>query len=171
MEIGLEGVFKFPLFMGILYGFCLALAIIAVIFCLRNQSHIKKLQNAHRNLAKLASGKDLDALLGEEVTKGEYLVKEVAGHNERLMVIENNLRKTIDHVGFVRFNSSETVGADLSYALALLNQEGDGILLTSIYTLEECRNYGKRINKGRCQTQTSHEEKGALEEACQGLRI
>ncbi|MFQ6098669.1 MAG: DUF4446 family protein, partial [Armatimonadota bacterium] len=72
---------------------------------------------------------------------------------------------SIQKVGLVRFNADANLGGDLSFALALLNDRNDGLILTSIYNLEECRTYAKPVKGGACPVATSDEERQALETA------
>ena len=68
-------------------------------------------------------------------------------------------------VGFVRFNAFSDVGSDLSYALALLNRDGDGVVLSSIYSREETRTYGKAVTAFKPAQDPSSEEVAAIEKA------
>ncbi len=65
-------------------------------------------------------------------------------------------------VGFVRYNSFSDVGSDLSFTLALLNSDGDGVVLTNIYSREETRTYGKAVRKFVPQQGASKEEQSAI---------
>jgi hypothetical protein len=89
-----------------------------------------------------------------------------AGDVERLAT-ELGRRQTysLQRVGLIRFNSDRKLGGDLSFALALLNDENDGVILTSIYNLEECRTYAKPVKAGVCTVATSEEEQRALSSA------
>ena len=80
---------------------------------------------------------------------------------ERLSELERVARRDVFRLGFVRYNSFSDVGSDLSYALALLNLEGDGVVLTSIYSREETRTYGKSVRKYVPQNDASKEEQQA----------
>jgi len=87
---------------------------------------------------------------------------------ERLQELERVARREVHRVGFVRYNSFSDVGSDLSFTLALLNNEGDGILLTSIYSREETRTYGKAVRKFVPQQGASKEEQSAIAMARSG---
>jgi hypothetical protein len=50
----------------------------------------------------------------------------------------------------------------LSFTLALLNEEGDGVVVTSIYSREETRTYGKAVRKFVPQQGASKEEQSAI---------
>ncbi|MBC5811270.1 MAG: DUF4446 family protein [Candidatus Eremiobacteraeota bacterium] len=81
---------------------------------------------------------------------------------ERLAELERVARREVHRVGFVRYNSFSDVGSDLSFSLALLNSEGDGIVLTSIFSREESRSYGKAVRKFVPQQGASKEEQAAI---------
>jgi hypothetical protein len=90
---------------------------------------------------------------------------------ERLSELERVARRDVFRLGFVRYNSFSDVGSDLSYALALLNLEGDGVVLTSIYSREETRTYGKSVRKYVPQNDASKEEQQAIAMARTGMTI
>jgi hypothetical protein len=82
--------------------------------------------------------------------------------DERLEQIERILKYDLHRVGFVRYNSFSDVGSDLSFTLALLNDQGDGVVITSIYSREETRTYGKAVRKNVPQQGASKEEQSAI---------
>jgi hypothetical protein len=88
---------------------------------------------------------------------------------DRLLELELTARYHALRVGFLRFSSFTDAGPDLSYALALLNSEGDGVVVTSIYSREECRTFGKRVRKFAADQETSKEEQDAIAQARAGL--
>jgi len=81
---------------------------------------------------------------------------------DRLAELESLARVCLYRVGFVRFSSFTDSGPDLSYALALINAEGDGIVLTSIYSREESRTFGKRVRRFNTEQEASKEEQDAI---------
>ena len=70
--------------------------------------------------------------------------------------------------GFVRYNSFADVGSDLSFSVALVTDEGNGVVLTSIYSREETRTYGKGVEAWSPTQGASDEEKRAIERARSG---
>ncbi|BDE06428.1 hypothetical protein WPS_17040 [Vulcanimicrobium alpinum] len=87
------------------------------------------------------------------------------GQARRIESLEKMARTEVPRVGFVRFNAFDDVGSDLSYALALLNGEGDGVVLTSIYSREDTRTYGKGVTAFKPATDPSEEELAAIAKA------
>jgi hypothetical protein len=84
---------------------------------------------------------------------------------KRVDALEKTARLELPRVGFVRFNAFSDVGSDLSYALALLNRDGDGVVLSSIYSREETRTYGKAVTAFKPAQDPSGEELAAIEKA------
>ncbi len=84
---------------------------------------------------------------------------------QRLMELERLARTDVSRVGFVRFNAFADTGSELSYAAALLNREGDGIVLSSIFSREDTRTFGKAVQGFRPLQDASKEELGAIAQA------
>ncbi len=82
--------------------------------------------------------------------------------DERLDRLEALAAKELLRIGFLRYNSFSDVGSDQSFTLALLNSEGDGVVLTSIFGREETRTYGKSVRGFVPQQGVSKEEQTAI---------
>jgi len=65
----------------------------------------------------------------------------------------------------VRYDAFTDSEAGLSYALALLNRQGDGVVVTSIYTRDGTRTFGKPVAAFKPTVQASPEELEAIERA------
>jgi hypothetical protein len=72
---------------------------------------------------------------------------------------------SVQKVGIVRFNPFSGVGSDQSFSIALLDRKDDGVVITSLYTRNESRIYGKPIKSGQSEYSLSEEEKQAIEKA------
>lgn len=90
---------------------------------------------------------------------------------DRLAELERVAGRAVYRLGFVRYNSFSDVGSDLSFALALLNQAGDGVVITNIYSREETRTYGKSVRRFVPQHDASKEEHQAIAMARTGMGI
>ena len=82
--------------------------------------------------------------------------------DQRLMELERVARTDVSRVGFVRFNAFADTGSELSYAVALLNREGDGVVLSSIFSREDTRTFGKAVQGFRPLQDASKEELSAI---------
>lgn len=82
---------------------------------------------------------------------------------EQVSELETLARTDVSRVGFVRYDAFEDTGSELSYALALLNREGDGVVISSIYSRTDTRTYGKAVNRYKPAVNASEEELRAIE--------
>jgi hypothetical protein len=85
----------------------------------------------------------------------------------RLAALESLAATDVSRCGFVRYDafSDSESGAGFSYALALLNRQGDGVVLTSIYSRADTRTYGKPVMGFKPTVHASAEELEAVERA------
>lgn len=82
--------------------------------------------------------------------------------------VSDAIRRTgsaISHLGLVRFDAFEDTGGGQSFALALIDDEGDGVILTSLHSRQTTRVFVKDIRGGVADAPLSVEEEGALREA------
>ncbi len=83
----------------------------------------------------------------------------------RVSELEALSRTDISRVGFVRYDAFDDTGAELSYALALLNRDGDGVVISSIYSRADTRTFGKAVAGFKLTVNASEEELRAIERA------
>ncbi len=92
-----------------------------------------------------------------------------AGNSEelkrRVEILEEALPKNLRKIGLVRYNPFSDAGGDQSFALALLNEKNDGLIISSLYGREMNRVYAKPIMNGASQYQLTDEEKQAIQNA------
>jgi len=95
--------------------------------------------------------------------------KILEGSFTKLSLEFENLKKkhqfSIQKVGIIRFNPFSEVGGDQSFSLALLDGNDNGLVITSFYTREGNRVYGKPIKNGQSPYALSQEEIKAIETA------
>jgi hypothetical protein len=123
-----------------------------------------------RTIGRALRGED-EGIAGDSVARLRGAHAAFSNRTEqRLAELESVAKLDVHRVGFVRYNSFSDVGSDLSFTLALLNREGDGVLITSIYSREETRTYGKAVRKFATQQGASKEELEAISAARDGAR-
>lgn len=83
----------------------------------------------------------------------------------QLSRLEQKHSSALRHVAMVRFNAFDDSGSGLSYALAVLDDNGDGFLISSLFTRDESRTYAKQIVGGKPSHPLSPEEEEALKQA------
>ena len=80
-------------------------------------------------------------------------------------MLERDLKRAFSRVGLVRYNPFEDTGGNQSFALALLDEHGDGFVVSSLHTRNLTRVYAKGIKGGRSDAGVSDEEAEALRQA------
>ncbi len=89
----------------------------------------------------------------------------IEGLESRIAELEKRSNRDLSRAGFVRYDAFDDTKSDLSYALALLNREGDGVVISSIYSRTDTRTYGKAVAKYAPLANASQEELQAIERA------
>ena len=85
--------------------------------------------------------------------------------SEELENLKKESKFSVQKIGIVRFNPFSEVGGDQSFSIALLDGNDNGVVITSLYTREGNRVYGKPIKNGRSEYSLSNEEKEVIEKA------
>ena len=84
---------------------------------------------------------------------------------DRFAELEALAATDLSRAGFVRYDAFAEGESGLSYALALLNRQGDGVVITSIYSRTDTRTFGKPVTGFKPTVQASAEELEAIERA------
>ena len=93
------------------------------------------------------------------------LKKDFKKISKELADLKKESKFSIQKTGIVRFNPFSEVGGDQSFSVALLDANNDGVVITSLYTREGNRVYGKPIKNSQSGYQLSDEEKNAINKA------
>jgi uncharacterized protein DUF4446 len=112
-----------------------------------------------------ASNPDLESAVESAFRRLDELSRRLDGVAGRLPVVEDQGKRAVQHVGVVRFNPFEDTGGNQSFALALLDSQGDGVVMSSLHSRQSTRIYLKPIVNGRSETALSDEETEALRKA------
>jgi hypothetical protein len=127
-------------------------------------SKLRAILDTHDNLLGGGASRATDRLVALERDTSDLAAARDAAAR-RIDALEIVARSEVPRVGFVRYNAFSDVGSDLSYALALLNREGDGVVLSSIYSREDTRTYGKAVTGFKPAQDPSEEELAAIAKA------
>ena len=83
--------------------------------------------------------------------------------NDHLKLIDQKLGKTVRKVETIRFNPFEDHGSNQSFAIAFMNDENDGVIMSSLYARDRMSIFAKPIKNGKSEFELSAEEKEVLE--------
>lgn len=147
----------------------IGLLVLALFFFVLNTVRLNQLHRRYRLLMKGVDKGNLEELLFKQAEQIKHLsdyVKEVKDSQNN---IDQELRTSIGPIGVVRYNAFNDVGSDLSYSVAILNREKNGVVLSSLYGREDSRTYAKPIENGESSYKMTDEEKEAVRIALQKL--
>jgi len=83
---------------------------------------------------------------------------------EYLTTVEKRLKKSVQSVNTVRFNPFKGIGGggNQSFSTAFLNEEGDGVVISSLYSRDHVSVFSKPIKKMKSEYELTEEEKEAV---------
>ncbi|HHW31225.1 MAG TPA: DUF4446 family protein [Clostridiaceae bacterium] len=162
--VGIEGLFNLPSeLIAVLTILNLIFIILIFFYALHCSSKIKRLRNKYNKLVYGVSEGNIEDILIECIDR----MNKVEMRNRELEIKLNNMEHSIisciQKVGIVRFNAFEDTGSDLSYSIALLNENDDGVVISSIYSRESSYTYAKPVISGNSKYPLSAEEIKAID--------
>lgn len=101
----------------------------------------------------------------EVLARLEELANNFEKLSEELDALKKKSKFSVQKVALIRFNPFREVGGDQSFSVALLDGNNSGVVITSLYSREENRVYGKPVKNGESEYLLSEEEKEAIERA------
>lgn len=118
-------------------------------------------------LKKLLAGKkgeSLESVITDLVTAVKDTDKVNEEIQKHLIGVEQRLRRSIQHVKTDRFNPfrEQGLGGNQSFAVALLDEHGDGVVLSSLYTRDKVSVYAKPVKHRQSEYELTNEERAVL---------
>lgn len=131
-----------------------------------------RLRRLTRDTALLAVGDDGESFVSAVARKTEQVTAlrlEVDDLSALLARTRTELSDAIRHVSVVRYDAFGDMGGRLSFSAAMLDDGGDGLVLTSIHGRSETRSYIKGVKQGTSEATLSPEEEQAVSFALKGV--
>ncbi|MBM7867752.1 DUF4446 family protein [Heliobacterium gestii] len=144
---------------------CLGLTITMIVIGLVAVVKTQKVTRMYQTLMRGQEGQNLEALLQENMQLSQQLVQRIETMDRSIALLEAISKETVRHVGIVRFNAFENVGSDQSFAVAMLNDQRNGVVISSLYGRELSQVYAKPIQNGKSTYLLSAEEEEAIGKA------
>jgi len=144
------------------------LVVVGVVWVLDLQARLRRAQSRYENL--LSHGDD-DASLPATLENLAARVSETTARTERLVTraeqIDATLVHTVQGLGLVRFRAFQDTGGDQSFALALVDGEGTGAVVSALYGRGGTRLFAKPVQGWLSSKALGEEEEKALAQARQ----
>lgn len=156
-SMGLDGMDIGYLFIGMTA--CILLLLILLIVSFRKTSQLEK------RLDKFMLGKDAKSLEKDIIALYEdnkFIKINMDKNKKDIRTLYKNMESAFQKVGIVKYDAFQQMGGQLSFSLALLDENNNGFVLNSVHSTEGCYTYTKEIKNGECAISLGDEEKKAL---------
>lgn len=145
-----------------LAGLCLLLLILIIVLMIK-QSKINK---KYKKFMTGATGENLEGQVLARFADIDKLKTDAKLMNDEMVKVKENIQITYQKIGVVKYDAFKEMGGKLSFVMALLDKNNNGILLNSVHSSREgCYTYLKEIIKGESFLELSEDEKKALNQA------
>jgi len=119
---------------------------------------LRQLERHYRALTTGTDGGSLESVLDDHVRQVRAATERVQDLDTMVMRVERSSRSHLQRVGFLRFNPFRDTGGDQSFALALTDEGGNGVVISSLHSREVTRVYAKPLAAWETSYQLTEEE-------------
>ncbi len=152
----------------LMFGVEIALSVVCIITSILLIITLCKLKKLKRRVDALTRGKDAETMedsILEFFERIESLEDAESKMHRDIRDIKENLKITYQKSALIKYDAFREMSGALSYSLALLDKQNNGVIISSMYSREGCYTYAKDIVNGKCKINLSDEEAEALKQA------
>lgn len=127
---------------------------------------ISKFNKLNRRISKFTSGKsasNLEQVMTKHFSEIRQIVRNEKQQNKDIDAVNDKFLTTFCKIGLVKYDAFKEMSGKLSFSLALLTENHDGIILTSMHSREGCYTYCKEVTNEESYYILSEEERIALD--------
>jgi hypothetical protein len=139
------------------------LALIGVVVWLALR--LRKAEARYFALVDGTTGGNLESMLTEHMVQVRDATGRVVELDELARRLERGSRGHLQRVGFLRFNPFRDAGGDQSFAVAVTDQDGNGVVISSLHSRDVTRVYGKPLAGWASPYPLTDEEEQAIKKA------
>jgi hypothetical protein len=145
-----------------------ALILILLVFALLQSIRLRRAVRAYRALVRGGGEGTLGDVLESHVGRVEDVRARLEELDRRHANLQRQSQTSIQHIGLVRFNPFDDTGSDQSFAIALLDDRRDGLVISSLHGRNNTRVFAKPVEGGSSSHTLSEEETQAIRIAVSG---
>lgn len=151
-----------PIMLVIGFSVLSLVLLIVVIIC------IIKMNKLYRRYDMFMRGKDAETLedtLIEVLDELKELHAKDRATKDTMKILSKQVKDSFQKFGFVKYNAFKGMGGNLSFVIAMLNDNNSGFVLDAVHSREGCYLYLKEVEEGATEVLLGSEEQEALEQA------
>lgn len=151
-----------PMFLIIGFSVLSLVLLVAVIIC------IVKMNKLYRRYDLFMRGKDAETLedtIMDILDELDGMRGKDRAIKDSMKVLSKQVKDSFQKFGFVKYNAFKGMGGNLSFVIAMLNDNNSGFVLDVVHSREGCYIYLKEVEEGATEVLLGNEEQEALEQA------
>ncbi len=148
----------------ILIGMAAVIAISIILIIIQ----MVKLSKLKKKYSVFMQGKDAKSLEKDIIglyEDNKFIKVSIEKNKNDIRELFKKQELSFQKVGIVKYDAFKQMGGQLSFSLALLNENDCGFIINSVHSTEGCYSYSKEIKNGQCSILLGKEEKQALDMA------
>lgn len=157
-EMGLGNFDLTYLFIGML-----TIIIILLIIMITQMVRLSKLTKKYKKFMGGKNAKSLEKDIVGLYEDNKFLKTSMEKNRKDIQTLYRKFEGAFQKVGIVKYDAFNQMGGQLSFSLALLDENDNGFILNSVHSTEGCYSYTKEIKGGLCEISLGDEEKQALD--------
>lgn len=130
--------------------------------------HLQRVRRQQWVLTRGTDNANMEEIVTQYIRQVEELERRLEELKKEQLVQGKTLLTAVQRVGLLRFNAFDDMGGKLSFAAALLDEKGNGVVFSAISGRTETRTYAKRVVGSRSELALSDEEQQAIQQAMEG---
>jgi hypothetical protein len=142
-----------------------AIVVLIAVWVALLQRSSSTLRRRLRRVLPEGEATSLDQILERHAHDIDGLSTRLDALNKLHRELEEITHKTIQKVGVVRYNPFADTGGDQSFAIALLDAQGNGVVVSSLHSRTDTRVFAKPVQQGQSKHSLSDEEQEAIRKA------
>lgn len=135
--------------------------ILMVILMVKNKRLSNKINSFMSGRDGASLEKNIYALYEDNKMLKEHMMK----HRKDIHNLYKKHESTFQKMGLVKYDAFHQMGGQLSFSLAILDENNNGFIINSVHSTDGCYSYTKRITEGKCKLALGKEEEEALARA------
>jgi hypothetical protein len=143
------------------------LGLAAILWLIMVQARLNRTLRQYQALVAGTSAGNLEEILNAHVAEVHQTVDQVQELDGHAKQMEKTLRHSMQWLGMVRFNPFRDTGGDQSFAIALVDGHGNGVVISSLHARDGTRVYAKPLRHWESTYTLTDEEKEAIARAYQ----
>lgn len=148
---------------GIVICFMLFLILVLLIISIVNICSIHKMSKIYKKFMQGKSAKSLEQEIVSLFEDNKFIKNSVEKNRKDIRVLYKNFESAFQKLGVVKYDAFNQMGGQLSFCIALLDENNNGFILNSVHSTEGCYSYTKEIKNGVSEISLGNEEKKALD--------